>query len=55
CRLNPGHLNGAHGDALHVLGWAAGDNLLWLLRWIACLRAWLQVARARSSTPSSTM
>ncbi|OLH97556.1 transposase, partial [Xanthomonas oryzae pv. oryzae] len=27
----------------------------WLLRWIALLRAWLQVVRARSSTPSSTM
>ncbi|OLH70024.1 transposase, partial [Xanthomonas oryzae pv. oryzae] len=45
----------AQGDALHVLGCAAGDNLRWLLRWIACLRAWLQVVRARSSTPSSTM
>ncbi|OLI72503.1 transposase, partial [Xanthomonas oryzae pv. oryzae] len=48
-------LNGAQGDALHVLGCAAGDNLRWRLRWIACLRAWLQVARARSSTRSSTM
>ncbi|RBJ21981.1 IS5/IS1182 family transposase, partial [Xanthomonas oryzae pv. oryzae] len=46
---------GAQGDALHVLGCAAGDNLRWLLRWIAFLRAWLQVVRARSSTPSSTM
>ncbi|AKO06617.1 transposase [Xanthomonas oryzae pv. oryzicola] len=55
CRLNCCHLNGAQGDALHVLGCAAGDNLRWLLRWIACLRAWLQVVRARSSTPSSTM
>ncbi|WP_154582715.1 hypothetical protein, partial [Xanthomonas oryzae] len=42
------------GDALHVLGCAAGYNLRWLLRWIAFLRAWLQVVRARSSTPSST-
>ncbi|AKO06228.1 transposase [Xanthomonas oryzae pv. oryzicola] len=55
CRLNRCHLNGAQGDALHVLGCAAGDNLRWLLRWIACLRAWLQVVRARPSTPSSTM
>ncbi|AJQ89707.1 transposase [Xanthomonas oryzae pv. oryzicola] len=55
CRLNCCHLNGAQGDALHVLGCAVGDNLRWLLRWIACLRAWLQVVRARSSTPSSTM
>ncbi|AKK65762.1 hypothetical protein FE36_19265 [Xanthomonas oryzae pv. oryzicola] len=50
-RLNRCRLNGTQGDALHVLGCAAGDNL----RWIACLRAWLQVVRARSSTPSSTM
>ncbi|OLI12728.1 transposase, partial [Xanthomonas oryzae pv. oryzae] len=55
CRLNRCHLKGAQGDALHVLGCAAGDNLRWLLRWIAFLRAWLQVVRARSSTPSSTM
>ncbi|MCD0244270.1 IS5/IS1182 family transposase, partial [Xanthomonas melonis] len=49
------HLKGAQGDALHVLGCAAGYNLRWLLRWIAVLRAWLQVARARSSTSSSTV
>ncbi|AKN99312.1 transposase [Xanthomonas oryzae pv. oryzicola] len=55
CRLNRCHLNGAQGDALHVLGCAAGDNLRWLLRWIACLRAWLQVVRARPSTCSSIM
>ncbi|RBL10729.1 transposase, partial [Xanthomonas oryzae] len=55
CRLNRCHLNGAQGDALHVLGCAAGDNLRWRLRWIAFLRAWLQVVRARSSTPSSIM
>ncbi|KKY05160.1 transposase, partial [Xanthomonas phaseoli pv. phaseoli] len=55
CRLNRCHLKGAQGDALHVLGCAAGYNLRWLLRWIAFLRAWLQVVRARSSTPSSTM
>ncbi|QEO95183.1 transposase [Xanthomonas oryzae pv. oryzicola] len=55
CRLNRCHLNGAQGDALHVLGCAAGDNLRWLLRWIAFLRAWLQVVRARSSTCSSIM
>ncbi|UIS30117.1 IS5 family transposase ISXo4 [Xanthomonas citri pv. punicae] len=53
CRLNRCHLNGAQGDALHVLGCAAGYNLRWLLRWIAFLRAWLQVVRARSSTSSS--
>ncbi len=35
CRLNRCHLKGAQGDALHVLGCAAGDNLRWLLRWIA--------------------
>ncbi|OLG56604.1 transposase, partial [Xanthomonas oryzae pv. oryzae] len=45
----------AQGDALHVLGCAAGDNLRWLLRWIAFLRAWLQVVRARPSTRSSIM
>ncbi|QBI13270.1 IS5 family transposase [Xanthomonas oryzae pv. oryzae] len=55
CRLNRCHLKGAQGDALHVLGCAAGYNLRWLLRWIAFLRALLQVVRARSSTPSSTM
>ncbi|OLI32965.1 transposase, partial [Xanthomonas oryzae pv. oryzae] len=55
CRLNRCHLKGAQGDALHVLGCAAGDNLRWLLRWIAFLRAWLQVVRARSSTRSSIM
>ncbi|QBG86168.1 IS5 family transposase [Xanthomonas oryzae] len=55
CRLNRCYLTGAQGDALHVLGCAAGYNLRWLLRWIAFLRAWLQVVRARSSTPSSTM
>ncbi len=55
CRLNRCHLKGAQGDALHVLGCAAGDNLRWLLRWIAFLRAWLQVVRARPSTRSSTM
>ncbi|PUE90494.1 IS5/IS1182 family transposase, partial [Xanthomonas oryzae pv. oryzicola] len=42
------------GDALHVLGCAAGYNLRWLLRWIAFLRAWLQVVRARPSTCSSS-
>ncbi|AAW77232.1 transposase IS1478 [Xanthomonas oryzae pv. oryzae PXO86] len=55
CRLNRCHLKGAQGDALHVLGCAAGDNLRWLLRWIAFLRAWLQVVRARPSTRSSTL
>ncbi|OLI93796.1 transposase, partial [Xanthomonas oryzae pv. oryzae] len=39
----------------HVVGSAAGYNLRWMLRWSACLHAWLQVVRARSSTPSSTM
>ncbi|BAE69937.1 ISXoo4 transposase [Xanthomonas oryzae pv. oryzae MAFF 311018] len=55
CRLNRCHLKGAQGDALHVLGCAAGDNLRWRLRWIAFLRAWLQVVRARPSTRSSIM
>ncbi|KOR46083.1 transposase, partial [Xanthomonas oryzae] len=55
CRLNRCYLTGAQGDALHVLGCAAGYNLRWLLRWIAFLRAWLQVVRARSSTSSSAV
>ncbi|QKD87831.1 IS5 family transposase [Xanthomonas axonopodis pv. vasculorum] len=55
CRLNRCHLKGAEGDALHVLGCAAGYNLRWLLRWIAFLRAWLQAMRARSSTSSSAV
>ncbi|KOR47916.1 transposase, partial [Xanthomonas oryzae] len=55
CRLNRCHLKGAQGDALHVLGCAAGYNLRWLPRWIAFLRAWLQPMRAQSSTSSSTM
>ncbi|RBH12465.1 IS5/IS1182 family transposase, partial [Xanthomonas oryzae pv. oryzae] len=55
CRLHRCHLNGAQGDALHVLGCAAGDNLRWRLRWIAFLLAWLQVVRARPSTRSSIM
>ncbi|OLG67685.1 transposase, partial [Xanthomonas oryzae pv. oryzae] len=38
-----------------VLGCAADDHLRLLLRWIAFLRAWLQVVRARPSTRSSTM
>ncbi|SMQ97294.1 IS1478 transposase [Xanthomonas fragariae] len=40
CRLRRCRLKGAQGDALHVLGCAAGYNLRWLLRWIAFLRAW---------------
>ncbi|KOR39208.1 transposase, partial [Xanthomonas oryzae] len=55
CRLNRCHLKGAQGDALHVLGCAAGYTLRWLPRWIAFLRAWLQVVRARSSTSSSAV
>ncbi|OOW91485.1 transposase [Xanthomonas campestris pv. vitistrifoliae] len=41
CRLRRCWLKGAEGDALHVLGCAAGYNLRWLLRWIAFLRAWM--------------
>ncbi|WAT14652.1 transposase [Xanthomonas fragariae] len=36
CRLRRCRLKGAQGDALHVLGCAAG----YTLRWIALLRAW---------------
>ncbi|RFF36552.1 IS5/IS1182 family transposase, partial [Xanthomonas nasturtii] len=53
CRLNRCYLKGAQGDALHVLGCAAGYNLRWLMRWIAFLRAWLQAMRVRSSRSSS--
>ncbi|MBB3759547.1 IS5 family transposase [Xanthomonas arboricola] len=42
CRLDRCRLKGAQGDALHVLGCAAGYNLRWLLRWIAFLRAWMR-------------
>ncbi|SMQ93446.1 transposase [Xanthomonas fragariae] len=42
CRLRRCRLKGAQGDALHVLGCAAGYNLRWLLRWIAFLRAWIR-------------
>ncbi len=42
CRLRRCRLKGAQGDALHVLGCAAGYNLRWLLRWIAFLRAWMR-------------
>uniref|UniRef100_UPI00035CD2FD IS5/IS1182 family transposase n=1 Tax=Xanthomonas oryzae TaxID=347 RepID=UPI00035CD2FD len=41
CRLRRCWLKGAQGDALHVLGCAAGYNLRWLLRWIAFLRTWM--------------
>ncbi|SMQ96504.1 IS1478 transposase [Xanthomonas fragariae] len=42
CRLRRCRLKGAQGDALHVLGCAAGYNLRWLLRWIVFLRAWMR-------------
>ncbi|WP_108780292.1 IS5 family transposase [Xanthomonas fragariae] len=45
CRLRRCRLKGAQGDALHVLGCAAGYNLRWLLRWIAFLRAWMRAMR----------
>ncbi|MEQ7664485.1 transposase, partial [Xanthomonas nasturtii] len=48
CRLNRCYLKGAQGDALHVLGCAAGYNLRWLMRWIAFLRAWLQAMAGAS-------
>jgi IS5 family transposase len=41
CRLRRNRLKGALGDALHVLGCAAGYNLRWLLRWIALF--WVSV------------
>ncbi len=53
CRLNRCHLKGAQGDALHVLGCAAGDNLRWRLRWIAF--ACLVAGGGRPSTRSSIM
>jgi hypothetical protein len=37
CRLRRNRLEGALGDALHVLACAARKNLRWLLRWIALL------------------
>ncbi|AOD13578.1 hypothetical protein BER93_01030 [Xanthomonas fragariae] len=33
---------GGQGNALQVLGCAAGYNLRWLMRWIAFLRAWIR-------------
>ncbi len=39
CRLRRCMLKRAQGDALHVLGCAAGYNLCWLMRWNAFLRA----------------
>jgi IS5 family transposase len=42
CGLRRCPLKGAQGDALHVIGCAAGYNLRWLMRWIAFWRAcWL--------------
>ena len=41
CRLRRCHLKGAQGDALHVIGCAAGYNLRWLMRWIAHFCAWI--------------
>lgn len=41
CRLCRCRLKGAQGNALHVLGCAAGYNLRWLMRWIVFLRAWI--------------
>jgi len=43
CRLRRNRLKGALGDALHVLGCAAGYNLRWLLRWIALF--WASILR----------
>lgn len=34
CRLRRCHLKGALGDALHVIGCAAGYNIRWLMRWL---------------------
>ena len=42
CRLRRCPLKGAQGDAMHVIGCAAGYNLRWLLRWIAFWRAWIR-------------
>ena len=39
CRLRRCHLKGALGDALHVIGCAAGYNIRWLMRWIMFLCA----------------
>ena len=45
CRLRRCHLKGAQGDALHVIGCAAGYNIRWLMRWIVflwvCIRQYL--------------
>ncbi|AOD14627.1 IS1478 transposase [Xanthomonas fragariae] len=35
-------MQGAQGDALHVLGCAAGYDLRWLIGWIAFLHAWIR-------------
>ncbi|ASW48727.1 IS1478 transposase [Xanthomonas citri pv. mangiferaeindicae LMG 941] len=50
-------LKGAQGDALHVLGCAAGYNLRWLLRWIAFLCAWMRAMElpSFSAVPLSPM
>jgi len=53
CRLRRCPLKGTQGDALHVIGCAAGYNIRWLMRWIVFLCGFLRqrLAAAWSLTP----
>ncbi len=53
CRLRRCPLKGTQGDALHVIGCAAGYNIRWLMRWIVFLCSFLRqrLAAAWSLTP----
>ena len=42
CRLRRCHLKGALGDALHVIGCAAGYNIPWLMRWLVFFWAFIR-------------
>ncbi|MBB6065906.1 hypothetical protein HNR76_002481, partial [Pseudoxanthomonas broegbernensis] len=53
CRLRRCHLQGAEGDALHVIACAAGYNIRWLLRWIVFLCAWIRECLLPSAARSS--
>ena len=48
-------LQGALGDALHALSCAAGYNLRWVLRAIACLGACLRTWTCRGHPPDATV
>ncbi|CTP90128.1 hypothetical protein XTPLMG728_2463 [Xanthomonas translucens pv. poae] len=54
-RLDRCWLKGAQGDALNAIGAAAGYNLLWLMRWIALLRAWLRAIMLLPMAKSSAV